>query len=562
MRTGPSRRRRMCVQPVESTVRPARGGGAPPLRRLRQSDPLRRRLHPADGRVLALLAGGGAGHRGGAGAGGQRRGGPLSLVWLDHAGRGDPGAVGRGGDRAGGAVSGLMSTPGQAPTGSDPDRADSTWEDTDTVDPAGAPVPAGDGAADGAIGDGEAVAGEAVGEAGAPLPVPDLADALLVGYMDAALATLRASTPATLPGQLRQYQTWTPRRLKHPRVLSVVRRTLDLDQKFRAAVDERVLQEEDVLVRLIRAGRHAEALASGEPPEAVARVGVALGQDGQAAVRAAEDALARSRAQAEAVAARSALAGAESELEQARAHADQEATAARTTREALRAARHELRRAEREIHTLGQRCRALEQEMSKAAATLQNARAQAADEQRRLGGRIAELQALLAQSQRQYRALRKSSSQVDPVVAEAVGALERDVSALRRAAGLEGLPKSQAGAAPPRLPERREPLPVPGGLAADDPETLAAWLATADVLVLVDGANVAPVPTRLPLGPIGMVFTDAGRTADDEIVARVNAAPSERPVVVVSSDNELRERSAALGASVTRATALLGLASR
>jgi hypothetical protein len=32
--------------------------------------------------------------------------------------------------------------------------------------------------------------------------------------------------------------------------------------------------------------------------------------------------------------------------------------------------------------------------------------------------------------------------------------------------------------------------------------------------------------------------------------------------VVVSSDNELRERSAALGASVTRATALLGLANR
>src|SRR6266704_2000063 len=437
MRTGPSRRRRMCVQPVESTVRPARGGGAPPLRRLRQSDPLRRRLHPADGRVLALLAGGGAGHRGGAGAGGQRRGGPLSLVWLDHAGRGDPGAVGRGGDRAGGAVSGLMSTPGQAPTGSDPDRADSTWEDTDTVDPAGAPVPAGDGAADGAIGDGEAVAGEAVGEAGAPLPVPDLADALLVGYMDAALATLRASTPATLPGQLRQYQTWTPRRLKHPRVLSVVRRTLDLDQKFRAAVDERVLQEEDVLARLIRAGRHAEALASGEPPEAVARVGVALGHDGEAAVRAAEDALARSRAQAEAAAARSALAGAESELEQAKARADQEATAARAAREALRSARHELRRAEREIHTLSQRCRALEQEVSKAAATLQ---------------------AVLAQSQRQYRALRKSSSQVDPVVAEAVGALERDLSALRRAAGLESV-KSPAGGAPPaRQPDRREPL--------------------------------------------------------------------------------------------------------
>ncbi len=508
-----------------------------------------------------------------------------------------------------------MTTHGQGPAGADPERfasANLTWRDTDDVVPT--PAPAGSepspeddaepGADEGGDRQGE-VADEAGGESG-PTPVPDLADALLVGYMDAALATLRASSPATLPGQLRQYQAWTPRRLKHPRVLSVVRRTLDLDQKFRAAVDERVLQEEDVLARLIRAGRHAEALASGEPPEAVARVGVALGQGGQAAVQAAEDALARSRAQAEAAAARSALAGAESELEQAKARADQEAAAARAAREALRAARHELRRAEREIHALSQRCRALEQEVSKAASTVQAARAQAADEQRRLGGRIAELQALLSQSQRQYRALRKSASQVDPVVAEAVGALERDLSALRRAAGLEGAPNSQGGApSSARQPERREPLPVPGGLAADDSETLAAWLATSGVLVLVDGynvtkhergfpdltledqrtllldlcrrlarrwgaeitvvfdgANVAPVPTRLPLGPIGIVFTDAGRTADDEIVARVNAAPSERPVVVVSSDNELRERSAALGASVTRATALLGLANR
>jgi predicted RNA-binding protein with PIN domain len=462
--------------------------------------------------------------------------------------------------------------------------------------------PAGDVDGDGQV----AVADGARGDAGAPMPVPDLADALLAGYLDAALATLRASSPTELPGQLRQNQAWTPRRLKHPRVLSVVRRTLDLDQKFRAAVDERVLQEEDVLARLIRAGRHAEALASGEPPEAVARVGVALGHDGLAAVRAAEDALARSRAQAEAAAARSALAGAESELEQARARADQEATAARSAREALRAARQELRRAEREIYALSQRCRALEQEVGKAAAVLQAARAQSADEQRRLGGRVAELQALLSQSQRQFRALRKSSAQVDPVVAEAVGALERDLSALRRATGLEGAPRPQPGGPPAaRQPERREPLPVPGGLGADDPETLAVWLATPDVLVLVDGynvskhergfpdrtledqrtllldlcrrvarrwgaeitvvfdgASVAPVPTRLPLGPIGVVFTDAGRTADDEIVARVNAAPSERPVVVVSSDNELRERSAALGANVTRATALLGLANR
>ena len=94
-------------------------------------------------------------------------------------------------------------------------------------------------------------------------PPPEVPEALLAGYLDAALATLRAADPGELPGPLRQYQTWTPKRLRHPRVLADVRRTLDLDQSFRKAVDERVLDEEEALARLVRAGRHAEALASG-----------------------------------------------------------------------------------------------------------------------------------------------------------------------------------------------------------------------------------------------------------------------------------------------------------
>ena len=58
----------------------------------------------------------------------------------------------------------------------------------------------------------------------------------------------------------------------------------------------------------------------------------------------------------------------------------------------------------------------------------------------------------------------------------------------------------------------------------------------AAVTVVFDGGTVGPLPTRLPLGPVEVVFTDAGRTADDEIVARANAAPPERPVVVVRSE--------------------------
>jgi predicted RNA-binding protein with PIN domain len=451
----------------------------------------------------------------------------------------------------------------------------------------------------------------------------DVPEALLAGYLDAALATLRAADPADLPGPLRQYQTWTPKRLRHPRVLALVRRTLDLDQSFRKLVDERVLDEEEALVRLVRAGRHAEALASGESPEAMAKVGLALGPEGEAAVAAAVAAAATSQAKAEAAAVRSTLAGVESDLDAARDRAEAEAAGARAARDELRAAREELRRAERERRTLAERVEGLERELTQSAAALRAARDEAAAEQRRLAGRVAELQARLSESQRNYRALRRSAGQVDPVVAEAVGALERDLDVLRRATGLggdgdggggrgsggsgrtaagSGTGAGQGSAGAGRRPRRRSPLAVPGGRGADDPETLAAWMGVDGVLVLVDGYNVTkhpqgfpergledqrtllldlcrrlarrfgaevtvvfdggtvgPIPTRLPLGPVEVVFTDAGRTADDEIVARTNAAPPERPVVV-TSDNELRARVTALGATITRSPALLGLA--
>jgi predicted RNA-binding protein with PIN domain len=344
-----------------------------------------------------------------------------------------------------------------------------------------------------------------------------------------------------------------------------------------------------------------------------------------------------SQARSEAAAVRAALAGVEGELAAARARAEAEAAGARAAREELRAARDELRRVERERRGLADQVESLERELARSQAALRAAREEAAGDQRRLGGRVAELQARLAEAQRNYRALRRSAGQVDPAVAEAVGALERDLDTLRRATGLtdddgaggtgwgpggpgaanQGGPAgsaggkgrgtgggAHAGSGPGAArPERRVPLAVPGGRGADDPETLAAWMATGGVLVLVDGYNVTkhpqgfadrgledqrtllvdlcrrlarrfgaevtvvfdgatvgPLPTRLPLGPIEVVFTDAGRSADDEIVVRTNAAPPERPVVVVSSDNELRDRVAALGATVARSPALLGLA--
>jgi len=493
---------------------------------------------------------------------------------------------------------------GHGPATADPSTADPATVDPATVDPATVDPSTVDPLA---AGDEPAAArppAPAVGDGLVPA-LPDVPEPLLAGYLDAALAALRAAPPADLPGALRQYQAWTPRRLRHPRVLALVRRSLEVDPGFRTAVDRRVLDEEEALARLVRSGRHADALASGEPPEAVARVGIALGRDGAAAVQAAAEAAVTDQARAESARAESARAEAEGELDAARTRAEAEAAAARAARDDARAAREELRRAERQLQSLAERVQMLEQELARAQAAVQAVRAEAASEQRRLNGRLAEVQARLAESQRQYRALRRSSNRVDPVVAEAVGVLERDLAALRRATGLAEQGSPGAGR-PVRRPARREPLPVPAGRDADHPETLLAWMGAPDVLVLVDGYNVAKHERGFPdrsledqrtllldlcrrlarrwgaqitvvfdgadvgpmhnttvgMGAVRVVFTDAERIADDEIVAMVNAEPPQRPVVVVSSDNELRERAAALGASVTRSPALLGLGAR
>lgn len=164
--------------------------------------------------------------------------------------------------------------------------------------------------------------------------------------------------------------------------------------------------------------------------------------------------------------------------------------------------------------------------------------------------------------------------------------------------------KKQTASAGPGAERRadvvRHPLAVPFGRLQEDPETLHAWASTtativlvdgynvtlhpqgfsglalaqqrtllvercdrlvgatgAEVVVVFDGAQVGSIPHRMASGRARIVFTEAGRTADDEIVALVRRAPVERPVVVVSTDNEVRARCRALGASTVPSAALL-----
>ena len=158
--------------------------------------------------------------------------------------------------------------------------------------------------------------------------------------------------------------------------------------------------------------------------------------------------------------------------------------------------------------------------------------------------------------------------------------------------------------APAKRPLRgpRKPLPIPKGRREDEPETLGAWLEADDVLLVIDGYNVAKAPgafgelgleqqrdrlvdrvstlavgrklrpvivfdgadigpggSRPSRGPVRVQYSKPGEIADDHIVALIEKQPPV-PVVVVTNDRELQGRVARLGATVATAGQLLSLA--
>jgi predicted RNA-binding protein with PIN domain len=67
------------------------------------------------------------------------------------------------------------------------------------------------------------------------------------------------------------------------------------------------------------------------------------------------------------------------------------------------------------------------------------------------------------------------------------------------------------------------------------------------VTVVFDGSDV-PGPSRPRRSGVRILFSAAGESADDLVVREVAALPLETPVMVVSSDRELRRRVGVLGA--------------
>jgi predicted RNA-binding protein with PIN domain len=79
-----------------------------------------------------------------------------------------------------------------------------------------------------------------------------------------------------------------------------------------------------------------------------------------------------------------------------------------------------------------------------------------------------------------------------------------------------------------------------------------------EVTVAFDGAERPAVQPAMPRG-IRVLFSAAGEIADDLIRRLVDAEPPGRPVVVVSSDQQVATDVRAAGAWSAPATALLAL---
>ena len=151
-------------------------------------------------------------------------------------------------------------------------------------------------------------------------------------------------------------------------------------------------------------------------------------------------------------------------------------------------------------------------------------------------------------------------------------------------------------------PARRAPVRLPPGMLQDDPAAIEAMIRTPGLAVIVDGYNVsmlawpdasaaeqrdrlcdalaefqlrfrcevtvvfdgAEVAGVRPLRRRGLrvVFSAAGQEADEVVVGEVMFRPAEVPVIVVSSDREVRVAAESEGATVLAADELLQLMRR
>lgn len=281
-------------------------------------------------------------------------------------------------------------------------------------------------------------------------------------------------------------------------------------------------------------------------------------------------------------------------------------------REQLAQERAEVEEARRRLRSSAERVRraeAVAREVSVAAESARDAAVllarEAEAEARRLRGKVSDMEAALAASRRDTRESRSVDDArlrvlLDTLMAAANG-IRRQLalpSTVERPADLLGRADGTATFDPFFSVGMR-------GHAEDDPAIIDDVLAIPGVHLIVDGYNVTkrgygsltlhaqrarllaglgalagrsldteitvvfdatavvarPVGVPMPRG-VRVLFSQAGQLADEEIVRLVRMEPPGRPVVVVTSDREVADNCAAVGARCVPSTALLARLAR
>ncbi len=462
-------------------------------------------------------------------------------------------------------------------------------------------------------------------EGGIDVAVPD---AMLLPLIEVAADVLRELELVDVPSSLRPLHGFDRRGLLAGPAPRQLRRALQNDESFFAAVLEKFLVRTEVEAMLVAwtvetcaltatdavargdLALYASTLWAARPTGYTFGLGVAVVLDAQERDRQREDDEGKShtseRSALEEARRRADAARMEAEANAARAEADlQKERTARRTREddaisaageaqsqvsalntELDQARAELEEQQNQLTRAGQRTHSLEDDLRRVRADTNELRARAESAESRL-------------SQRDERALGDAATTARQL-SVSLDALQRR---MREGASSDDRPsdspRQEIPTPTPRppAPTRRTQPNLPPGVVANSPMGVEAMLATPDVVLIVDGYNIAhrawPHATAgdqrerlgiaatalsrrlgcevllvfdgdsngsrpaLRRGGVRVLFSDAGEEADEVVVREVEQRPRRIPVVVASSDAWVREHASNQGAAVVGAGALV-----